>query len=96
MTRGEQFNKFMAELPSTSLRISVSIVLAVFFVLVTMIGIVSGKVDNGTIESLDTVSHFILFMMLADVAQFAAKRFSYDKDPPPTPDREDAPALEST
>lgn len=62
------------EVNTTNLRIIVSLVLAVIYVLVILAGAVLGK--QMPMEALNTAGLFIFGMMGVDAAQFIGKRFS--------------------
>lgn len=67
--------KFLARIPSTNLRIFVSVVLAVIYVVGTMFaGIIDRELDSGNVI---TLGAFLLTMMGLDVAQFAVKRSTF-------------------
>lgn len=59
---------------TTNLRILVSIVLAILYVLVVLGGTMLGKFTETS--AINTVAMFLLAMMGLDVAQFIGKRFS--------------------
>lgn len=59
---------------TTNLRIVISLVLAVIYVAVILVGAVLGK--QLPIEALNTAGLFIFGMMGVDAAQFIGKRFS--------------------
>lgn len=65
------------ELPTTNLRIVVSLTLATLFVLV-MLGALVFKIDPPN-DVVNTVALFILALLTADVVQFTAKRMTYKK-----------------
>lgn len=60
---------------TTNLRIVVSLILAVIYVLVILLGVISGHLTDGN-SALDTAGLFIFGMMGVDAVQFTAKRFS--------------------
>jgi CelD/BcsL family acetyltransferase involved in cellulose biosynthesis len=62
------------EVNTTNLRIIVSLVLAVIYVIVILAGAVLGK--TMPMEALNTAGLFIFGMMGVDAAQFIGKRFS--------------------
>lgn len=79
---------WVADVPTTALRILVSIVLAVFYVIGSMgLSLIDALPANSIMI---TLGGFILTMMGLDVAQYWAKRATYKPSPPNTPDIEDA------
>lgn len=74
---------WLADLPTTNFRIFVSIVLAVFYVTVTMLLTVVSAV-NETVSPLpdvvlDTIGLFLIGMMGIDAASYIAKRLTHKK-----------------
>lgn len=67
--------RWLQDLPTTNLRILVSIGLAVVFVIGTMIASMIDRLPPAA--ALTTIAGFLLVMMGLDVAQFAAKRASF-------------------
>ena len=83
---------FLAKLPSTNLRIFVSVLLACIYVLGAMgMNLIDRRVPEATLIVLGS---FLLAMMGLDVAQFSVKRATHMPTPPSRPDIEDASALE--
>ena len=85
---------WLADFPTTPGRIFVSILLAVFFVVITMLITVISVTNPGEVRPLpdvvlDTVSLFLLMMMGIDTVAYIAKRMTHQKyadggsDPPP-------------
>ena len=73
----------LAEMPTTSFRIVVGIVLAVIYVLVLLVAIVFDKFNANTpMAPLYIVGSFILIQMGLDVAQFTAQRTTYTPGTP--------------
>lgn len=71
----------LSQIPTTQLRILVSIALAVVYVLGCIVGILAQWITtDGPMWALGL---FILSMMAADIVQFAVKRKSYVPDAPP-------------
>lgn len=81
---------WVADVPTTALRILVSIVLAVCYVLGSMVLSLIDALPANSI--MVTLGGFILTMMGLDVAQYWAKRATYKPSPPNTPDIEDTPS----
>lgn len=79
---------WIADAPTTGLRILLSLVLAVVYVIGTMALALYDAVPESTV--MVTLGGFILAMMGIDVAQYWAKRKTYQPSPPNTPDIEDA------
>jgi len=69
-----RFLELLGKLPTTQLRIVVSLALASTVVLVALVAdMINRPIGQGT---LNTLTLFILGAMAADVGQFASKRFS--------------------
>ena len=83
---------FLAKMPSTNLRIFVSVCLATIYVMGAMgMNLVDRPVPEATLIVLGS---FLLAMMGLDVAQFSVKRATHMPSPPAQPDVEDAKAIE--
>jgi hypothetical protein len=85
---------WLVDLPTTNFRIFVSIVLAVFYVVITMLLTVVAAMNPEDVRTLpdvvlDTVGLFLIGMMGIDAASYIAKRLTHKKyadggdDPPP-------------
>ena len=85
---------WLADLPTTNVRIAVSVLLSVFFVVISMLATVLAVMNPAEVRQLpddvlDTVALFLLGMMGIDAAAYIAKRMTHQKyadggsDPPP-------------
>lgn len=90
----------LREMPSTNVRCFIGVLLSIVFVVVSLGGIIAGRITAENQSTLYIVGGFIALEMGLDVAQFVAKRQTYQPDPPVAPqpappDREDAPKGET-
>jgi small neutral amino acid transporter SnatA (MarC family) len=92
VVKRSKFWQMIADLPSTNFRIFVGVLMGVLFVIVTLIGVILGKISETNDGALYIVGGFILIQMGLDVAQFKFKRDTYQPAPPARPDVEDTPA----
>lgn len=69
----------IATLPSTNLRIAVSIVLAAIYVLALLGAAIAGHPVDG--DTAQRIRDFLLIMMGLDVVQFGAKRITHKPSP---------------
>lgn len=93
--RRSRFWQMIADLPSTNFRIFIGVGLSMLFVIVTLVGVMMGRINNTNENPLYIIGTFLLLQMGLDVAQFKFKRDTYYAPQPPVvaapPDREDAP-----
>jgi len=76
---------WLADLPTTNVRIAVSVLLSVFFVVISMLATVLAVMNPAEVRQLpddvlDTIALFLLGMMGIDAAAYIAKRITH-RDP---------------
>lgn len=81
---------WIADVPTTNLRIVVSIALAVIYVIVMTVGMVLGKTVD--LDMSLSIGGFLLTMMGLDVVQFIQKRKTHIPGEAPDPPTTDMPA----
>lgn len=78
----QKFIDWVSEIPTTNLRIFVSLILAIVFIAVITVGLVFERAMDAVIVGL--VFSFLAAMMALDVKQFSVKRNTEIVTPPDT------------